>query len=117
MGLRLASEISNRVAHEIALYHEGEKLRDANGLLTEQHERLLAKSALLAEERINLQKTNAELSMAQQRSEAASKAKSAFLANMSHELRTPLNAIIGFAEVMCGKYFGELSDQICRVCG
>ena len=79
--------------------------------LTEQHERLLAKSALLAEERINLQKTNAELSMAQQRSEAASKAKSAFLANMSHELRTPLNAIIGFAEVMCGKYLGELSDQ------
>ena len=111
MALRLAREISNRVAHEIALYHEGEKLRDANGRLTEQHKRLLAKSALLAEERINLQKTNAELSLAQQRSEAASKAKSAFLANMSHELRTPLNAIIGFAEVMCGKYFGELSDQ------
>ena len=111
MALRLAGEISNRVAHEVALYHEGEKLRDANGLLTEQHERLIAKSALLAEERINLQKTNAELSLAQQRSEAASKAKSAFLANMSHELRTPLNAIIGFAEVMCGRYFGELSDK------
>jgi len=111
MALRLAREISNRVLHEIALYHEGEKLRDANGRLTEQHERLLAKSALLAEERINLQKTNAELSLAQQRSEAASKAKSAFLANMSHELRTPLNAIIGFAEVMCGRYFGELSDR------
>ena len=111
MALRLAREISNRVAHEVALYHEGEKLRDANGRLTDQHERLLAKSALLAEERINLQKTNAELSLAQQRSEAASKAKSAFLANMSHELRTPLNAIIGFAEVMCGKYFGELSDR------
>ena len=38
MALRLAREISNRVAHEVALYHEGEKLRDANGRLTEQHE-------------------------------------------------------------------------------
>jgi signal transduction histidine kinase len=111
MAVRLAREISNRVAHEIALYYEGEKLRAAHDCLTDQHERLIAKSALLAEERINLQKTNAELSLAQQRSEAASKAKSAFLANMSHELRTPLNAIIGFAEVMCGRYFGALSDQ------
>ena len=111
MALRLAREISNRVAYEISLFHEGEKLRAAHDCLTDQHEALIARSAQLAEERINLQKTNAELSLAQQRSEAASKAKSAFLANMSHELRTPLNAIIGFAEVMCGKYFGALSDQ------
>ncbi len=111
MALRLAREISNRVAHEVALYHEGEKLRDAHVRLTDQHEALLAKSAQLAEERINLQKTNAQLTLAQARSEVASKAKAAFLANMSHELRTPLNAVIGFAEVMCGKYFGELSDR------
>ncbi len=49
--------------------------------------------------------------MARERAETASKAKSAFLANMSHELRTPLNAIIGFADVMCGRYFGALSDR------
>jgi len=111
MALRLAREISNRVTHEVALYHEGEKLRDAHIRLTDQHEALLAKSAQLAEERINLQKTNAQLTLAQARSEVASKAKAAFLANMSHELRTPLNAVIGFAEVMCGKYFGELADR------
>ena len=111
MALRLAREISNRVAHEVALYHEGEKLRAAHDCLTDQHEALLAKSAQLAEERINLQKTNAQLTVAQARSEMANKAKAAFLANMSHELRTPLNAIIGFAEVMCGRYFGELSDR------
>ncbi len=111
MAVRLAGEISKRVAHEVALYHEGEKLRAAHDCLTDQHEALLAKSAQLAEERINLQKTNAQLTVAQARSEMAGKAKAAFLANMSHELRTPLNAIIGFAEVMCGRYFGELSDR------
>jgi len=111
MAVRLTREISKRVAHEIALYHEGEKVKAAHLRLTEQHEALLAKSAQLAEERINLQKTNAQLTLAQARSEMARKAKAAFLANMSHELRTPLNAIIGFAEVMCGRYFGALSDR------
>jgi PAS domain S-box-containing protein len=48
---------------------------------------------------------------AQQRAEAANKAKSLFLANMSHELRTPLNAIIGFADVMRGEMFGPLGGE------
>jgi signal transduction histidine kinase len=38
--------------------------------------------------------------VAQQRAQAANKAKSMFLANMSHELRTPLNAIIGYSEML-----------------
>ncbi|HYW30358.1 MAG TPA: ATP-binding protein [Gemmatimonas sp.] len=37
---------------------------------------------------------------AQQRAQAANRAKSMFLANMSHELRTPLNAIIGYSELL-----------------
>ncbi len=107
----LAREISQRVAHEVALFQNNAKLREANFNLTEQHEALLLKSAQLAEERINLQQTNAQLSLAQERSEMAHKAKNAFLANMNHELRTPLNAIIGFAEIMSAKLFGELSDR------
>jgi signal transduction histidine kinase/ActR/RegA family two-component response regulator len=39
---------------------------------------------------------------AQEKAEAANRAKSVFLANMSHELRTPLNAILGFSSLMRG---------------
>lgn len=35
-----------------------------------------------------------------EKTEAASRAKSAFIANMSHELRTPLNGIIGFSQFL-----------------
>jgi two-component system, sensor histidine kinase and response regulator len=54
----------------------------------------------------NLQKTNAslqelvtQLSVSQERAEAASKAKSEFLANMSHEIRTPLNGVMGMTDL------------------
>jgi len=42
----------------------------------------------------------AELRIAQQQAEEASRAKSAFLANMSHEIRTPMNGVLGMLEVM-----------------
>ena len=45
-------------------------------------------------------KAQAELEIAINKAEEATKAKSVFLANMSHEIRTPMNAVIGFADLL-----------------
>ena len=57
----------------------------------------------------------AQLTMAKDQAEAASRAKSAFLANMSHELRTPLNAIIGFSDVIVSQLYGaDARERYCE---
>ena len=50
------------------------------------------------EDRVALR--TAELVVARDAAESASRAKSEFLSRMSHELRTPLNAILGFGQLL-----------------
>ena len=53
--------------------------------------------ALNITESVNYEKA---LKAAQEKAEAANRAKSAFLANMSHEIRTPMNGVVGMADLL-----------------
>jgi PAS domain S-box-containing protein len=51
---------------------------------------------------LQVHQRTAQLVVAREQAEAASRAKSAFLANISHEIRTPMNGIVGMTELLRG---------------
>ncbi|WP_079435469.1 ATP-binding protein [Zoogloea sp. LCSB751] len=83
-------QADGRVTHYVAIKEDiTEKKRNAEEL--ERHRDHLEQ--LVAER-------SAEVMVAKEAAEAASRSKSEFLANMSHEIRTPMNAIIGLTHLL-----------------
>lgn len=72
-------------------------VRRADGIIREQY------SAL--------QQNEAALRLARDEALAASQFKTRLLANVSHDMRTPLNAILGYAEMLQGGIYGDLTEQ------
>ena len=54
----------------------------------------------IGEKMLEIEETNAELSIQKVKAESSSQAKTQFLSAMSHEIRTPLNTVIGMSHIL-----------------
>ena len=92
------------LARQDALEQANATLNEQKQLLENQavdlersREDLVEKQVSLIEMNERLIEKGAQLEVAKEHAEEATRSKSMFLANMSHEIRTPMNAVIGMA--------------------